>query len=164
MTTIVFRDGILASDTRAFSGHSTPIGDKQKIFQHERSGALIGISTNTPGLGEQVAAWFLDDKNPDLAPGLGPNDGLDAIEIDVDGNVFVYNDSLNPTGPLDAPFFAVGSGANYALGAMIMGATAAQGVETAMRCDPWTGGKLILAQHPEWDDAVSDNPEPAKED
>ena len=33
MTTIAYRDGILAADTRGFSGASTPIGNKLKIHQ-----------------------------------------------------------------------------------------------------------------------------------
>ena len=146
MTTICYRDGIMAADTRAYSGHSTPIGLKRKIYKRA-DGALIGVSTNAPGLSELVGEWFLDDKNRDLEPQLGHEQGIDAIEVDAHGNVFVYHDSMNPTGPLQAPFFAVGSGANYAIGALTLGATALEAVDVAIEHDVWSGGPVNALEH-----------------
>ncbi|MTH61180.1 hypothetical protein [Paracoccus litorisediminis] len=147
MTTIVYRDGVLASDTRAYSGHATPIGTKRKIHRR-RDGAMFGVSTAAPGLSEQVARWYLDDKNMDLLPQLGPEDGFDMLEIDKDGQVFIYHDSIHPTGPLTAPYFTVGSGANYAIGALEMGASAVEAVRVAITNDPWTGGHIETLTRP----------------
>lgn len=147
MTTIAYKDFVLAADTRAYSGHSTPIGHKQKIHKR-RDGALIGISTATPGLSERVADWFQHDKNFDKIPQLGPEDGLDAIEIDAEGRVFIYHNNMHPTGPLTGPYFAVGSGANYAMGAFAMGASAPEAVQAGIMNDVWSGGEVNIYTHP----------------
>lgn len=144
MTTICFRDGVLAADSRAYSGHATPIGEKCKIYRH-RNGAMMGISTTLPGLGERMGAWFLDDKNPDIEPIFSPDEGIDALEIDPHGNVFFYHNSVHPSGPLHGEFFAIGSGANYALGALHMGADAVDAVRVGIMCDPWSGGEVMIA-------------------
>lgn len=145
MTTIAFVNGIMAADSRAYGGHSTPIGFKCKLYTNPRTGAWIGVSTNVPGLSEQVGQWFADDKNPSWEPQLSPNDGLDALEVHRDGSVYIYHCSMKPAGPLTAPFFAVGSGADYALGALFMGASAAEAIQVAAQCDPWTGGEIHTA-------------------
>lgn len=43
---------------------------------------------------------------------------------------------------LEAPFYAWGSGAAIAMGAMYAGASAEQAVKIAADLDPWTGGKI----------------------
>jgi len=43
---------------------------------------------------------------------------------------------------LDAPFYAIGTGGNFALGAMRYGASAAEAVEIAIECDTGCGGKI----------------------
>ena len=147
MTTIVYRDGILAADSRAYSGHSAPVGFKRKIYGRERDGAMIGVSSTCPGLSEQIAAWFLDDKNPDREPSWPGDAGFDAIEIDAEGDVFFYGGTLHPTGPLSAPYFAIGSGAEYALGAMLMGANAMEAVQAGITFDPWSAGDMTVIEH-----------------
>lgn len=139
MTTIALRHGILASDSRAYSGGSTPIGFKQKIWQLD-DGTMFGISTVHPGLSEQVAAWIASGQDRDHLPPVDPN--FTAILVDPDGQVFISIDSYFFTGPLTGEYFAIGSGDHYALGAMAMGAGAVEAVEIAMLHDAWTGGKV----------------------
>lgn len=145
MTTICFREGILAADTRAYSGDSSPIGFKQKIFRGQ-DGTLFGISTPQPGLSEEVAAWMMADEDvkPDLVPALHGDIGFQALEITPEGDVFYYNNRFVPSGPLYGPWHAIGSGCDYAIGALRMGATATEAVEVAMEFDPWTGGDVTL--------------------
>jgi len=45
------------------------------------------------------------------------------------------------------PFFAMGSGKEFALGAMGQGASAEQAVDVAMRFDPGTGGEIMVLRH-----------------
>lgn len=156
MTTICFRDGIMAADSRAYGGHSTPIGFKCKLYTN-RHGSWIGVSTNCPGLSEQIGRWFEDDKNPDWEPPLGGEDSLDMLEVTRDGQVFIYSNSTKPAGPLEGDYFAVGSGANFAYGALVVGAGAAEAVSVAARCDPWTGGEIHTAiVYEETKDATSE--------
>ncbi|NKX37344.1 peptidase S14 [Rhodobacteraceae bacterium R_SAG4] len=146
MTTIVYRDGYIAADTRAYSGGSQPMGQKQKINRVQFSdGTLVsfGISTPHPGLSEEIRDWFASEKSGDAEPNLNGR-GFDCIEVRSDGSVYFYNDSFIPTGPLAGDYFAIGSGAEYALGAMAMGADAARAVQVAAEFDVWTGG---VVQH-----------------
>ena len=143
MTTIVFRDGVLAADTRAYSGSPSPIGFKQKIHAGP-DGSLYGVSTAQPGLSEQISAWLMadPDQKADTQPHVGEK-GFQALEITPEGEVYYYCDSFSPSGPLMGNWFAIGSGEDYAIGALLMGATAEEAVEVAMQCDAWTGGDVV---------------------
>lgn len=144
MTTIVFRDGILAADTRAYSGDRSPMGQKQKIFfaQHsDGSVSTFGISTPNPGFSEEIQKWFNNEKHPDFEPQLNGR-GFSALEIMQDGAVYFYNDNFTPSGPLRGDWFAIGSGQDFAIGALEMGATAQEAVVVAAKNDAWTGGEV----------------------
>ena len=53
------------------------------------------------------------------------------------------------SGPIDTPFCAVGSGADFALGAMQFGADAVQAVYCAIAQDQHTGGEVrVLLDEP----------------
>lgn len=71
-------------------------------------------------------------------------DDYHAILVRPNGEVFVVKDCLGLTGPLTAPYFAVGSGDEYALGAMCMGASAIEAVGAAIRFDPHSGGSITV--------------------
>lgn len=143
MTTICYRDGVLASDMRAYSGDRQPIGFKQKIHclrNSNGSSVAIGISTPHPGLSEEILAWFASEKAGDTLPEAGR--AFSILEINDQGEVYFYNDSFVPSGPLSGEFFAIGTGAEYAIGAMSAGASAAEAVSLAGIHDPWTGGSV----------------------
>lgn len=146
MTTIAYRDGIMAADSRAFSGGSTPIGFKRKLFEMP-DGSVVGVSTNQPGLGEWFVDWLSgkisEDPHNIREPVLQGNTEFTALHVTPLGNVFFYHDSLYPSGPLTDEFFAIGSGDRYAIGAMLMGASAVRAVEIAMQVDPWTDGEIV---------------------
>ena len=136
MSTIVYRDGIMAADTRAFAGYNLPIGTKTKI-RFAPTGALVGVSTSKPGMSEAFMNWICDD---------GPEPAeydLQAMIVEQTGEIYYYRGSLMPAGPLEADFMAIGSGAEAALGAMHMGATAEQAVEIAAKTDVWTAPPVI---------------------
>lgn len=143
MTTICYRDGILAGDTRAYSGDKQPIGHKIKIAQaRQSSGAVVsfGISTPHPGFSEEIRHWVANDRSPDAEPPGGRD--FNMLLIDEQGDVYFYASSFVPSGPLWADYYAIGSGAEYALGAMAHGATAREAVEAAAQLDVWTGAPI----------------------
>lgn len=146
MTTIAYRNGFLAADTRAYSGGPQPMGQKQKINRVQNSDGLyssFGISTAHPGLSEEVRDWFLSDKETDHEPVLNGR-SFEALEILSDGRIFYYHDSFVPAGPLTGEYFAIGTGSEYALGAMALGASATEAVQIGAQFDAWTGG---VVQH-----------------
>lgn len=155
MTTIVYRDGILAGDTRAYSGDRSPIGQKQKIFQvvnSDGSFTTFGVSSPIVGLPERVRKWFENEKHFDFEPPIQSDESFQALEINGKGEVFYYNGSFTPSGPLMADYFAIGSGMDFAIGALEMGATAQQAVVAASKGDMFTGGVVqhivVQAQQP----------------
>lgn len=135
MTTIAYRDGVMAADSRAYSGGRPPIGCKAKI-KRLADGTLIGVSSTVPGRGEAVIAWFEAGANPEKVPPGDPSHRLLAVKPG--GEVLFSHDAYSISGPLTGEFFAVGSGEEYALGAMAMGASAERAVEVACDLDVWS--------------------------
>jgi len=138
MTVIVYANGVMAADTRAYSGESTPIGHKQKIHRLS-DGSLFGASTTKPGLAEAFARWL----ETGMA-GEPPKDiDMKGLWVRPSGEVFLFMNSHEPSGPLVGPFFAVGSGEQYALGALSLGADAVKAVEVACLHDPWCAAPVM---------------------
>lgn len=149
MTTIVYRAGVLAADTRAYSGSSRPIGQKRKIGAAIFSDGVThyyGISTPHPGLAEEIRNWMVHEKDAHFEPSARE---FEMLEITSEGEVFFYLNSLIPAGPITADYYAIGSGAEYALGALRMGASALEAVEVAAENDPYTGHPLMTVTIPE---------------
>lgn len=63
-------------------------------------------------------------------------DGLDVLEVCKDG-IFMWGKKLVRL-KVDEPVYAVGSGSQYAMGAIAMGASPEQAIETAARYDSQT--------------------------
>lgn len=145
MTTIVWRDGILAADTRAYSGSKTVIGLKSKIHRlHD--GRLIGCSTSKVGVSEKLIRLVREHGTDFTFEDEIP---VQAMVINGDGSFFYFNDQDGFSGPIRAEYAAIGSGEDFALGALKMGTSAVKAVEIACELDVWSGGEietLSLAQ------------------
>lgn len=146
MSTITYRDGIMAADSRAYAGGPTPIGFKKKLRKLV-DGSMIGISTTLPGLSELVMDYFdncaSDVPNIDYPqPEIGEKK-ITILLVTADGEVYYADDSLNLSGPLDGEFWAIGSGEAYALGAMECGASAEEAIEIAKKFDVWSDGPVF---------------------
>lgn len=142
MTTIVWRDGVMAADSRGYGGDKCPVGQKQKI-KRLADGTLIGCSSNTPGQPEAVLAWYEAGADVEKAPKF-PENHFRFLAVKPDGSAYLGEDSFYLAGPLSAEFYAVGSGEQYAMGALHMGATATQAVRAAIDLDVWTGGEITV--------------------
>ncbi len=137
MTTIAYRDGILAADTQITCG-STVDGWAQKAF---KIGSVLYATVGSAGPGEAFRNWLVGGMKGD-APNMKPTD-----EIEGDAFIFPGGDRVvwryrNEWATHRAPFFAYGSGSAIALGAMAMGATAEQAVAAAALRDTATGGEI----------------------
>ncbi|SCW95543.1 hypothetical protein [Ancylobacter rudongensis] len=144
MSTIAYRAGVMAADTRAYSGSKVPIGNKVKIWRIE-GGALIGVATAKPGQGEMFVQWVRDGADPHNAPTSAPD--FEALLVRPNGEALFFYDSFLPSGPLIAPYFAIGSGSQYALGALAVGAGAEAAVAAAVELDQFTGGLVTRLEH-----------------
>ena len=149
MTTIVYRDGVLAADTRAYSGGHTPIGKKSKI-RRLADGSLVGVSSTEPGVGEAIIGALQDhdsvlEARDDLLA-LGDKLRLQGLLVRPNGDVFYFSDSPYPSGPLRDEFFAIGSGQEYALGALSVGVSAKEAVKVASLHDAWTNDEIEVLE------------------
>lgn len=141
MTTIAYRDGVMAGDRRATDG-DLAWAEMRKVFRR-RDGCLIGGCGNTTIL-QRYVDWFLDGERG-FKPGLGVKDeDAEFLVVRQSGRVEFHD--RNGVHGLQGRFFAIGSGSSAALGAMYMGATARQAVKAASRFDVNTGEGMHVVQ------------------
>lgn len=144
MTTIAYRNGILAADARACAGDNI-IGNVVKIARNK-----VGDLAGAAGLASYNFAfleWFRNAEQGE-PPKASKDDGnYDRGTIfRVDGRIEVYE----PTGKHClgmTPYYALGSGRPEALGAMFVGADAEMAVKAAAAHDINTGGPITILRH-----------------
>lgn len=136
MTTIAYRAGVLAGDSQATDDQ---LWQTSKIARVDTSAGklLVGWS------GDVHAAlvfieWLKNEKNrkPDIS-----NEDFGAIVVAETGRVTIWSPSLVGWSP-EGEFFAIGSGAKAAMGAMHCGAGAIRAVNIACKIDPYTRGPV----------------------
>jgi len=142
VTTIVCTPEAMAADTRvswtegkevyntSFSNKIYRIGDE-----------LVGTAGDTAS-GLRLVEWL-------RAGGKGRKPKLTkdtaAVRLSRDG-IFTFDGRDPEWLKIDAKFFAIGSGARWATGALEMGADLRKAVEVAMKYDPATGGSITVMQ------------------
>lgn len=138
MTTIAYRDGVLAGDTRITDDDGViTTGHLRKVCRL-RNGTLLGFA----GTIAKIHALIKQaQKNPDGVLTIKPDkDELEALLIYQDGKVM----QLDPGGwaEVKAKFYAIGSGDLPARVAMSCGLSAVEAVKKAMEFDSKTGGRV----------------------
>lgn len=134
MTTIAYKDGVLAADTRATIGDVIDPSEHKKVFRL-KNGALVGIAGNS---GETHTVLKKLRAKPDDFMNI--KFGNNAIYVKPDGAVFEHDGG--GWSKITAKYAATGSGFVPALVAMRMGASAKEAVKIAMDFDKNTGGKV----------------------
>jgi ATP-dependent HslUV protease subunit HslV len=136
MTVIALRDGVMASDSLCTRGDHR-LAQVTKIAKGA-DGSLLGVSGDALRCAEFLR-WF--------ATGcIGEPEGdeweIYAIVARPDGSVGIIEDCCSPF-PVEGPFFAAGSGADYAIGAMAAGASAEEAVRIAISHCITCGGPVV---------------------
>ena len=140
MTTIAYKDGIIAYDSRATAG--SRIIDNNCDKKIEKNGFKFFMS------GTIVDFDLLYDCFTENKRGFDPDFEASLHAYIVDENHNLFHAAFDPTGGFfcekmdKSKFAAIGSGLDNAYTAMDMGATAMRAVEMAMMRDPFTGGKI----------------------
>lgn len=139
MTTIAYSNGVLAADTLV-TERGARLATKTKIVR--RKGMLAG------GAGSSVICraftdWFLDGMRG-APPNMQPDKQRPSSEcvIFYAPKKFITFDG-DGVSDLEADYFALGSGASFAKGAMAMGADPVRAVEIAMQFDLYSGGPIV---------------------
>lgn len=83
-------------------------------------------------------------------PVMGKDDDFDGVLIKPDGTAWILNKNLHLIA-IESPYFATGSGRDFALLAMHMGKTAREAVALAAELDIWTGMEVteLTVEQPE---------------
>lgn len=134
MTTIAYRAGIIACDSRATEGDTIITDRCRKYFR--KGGWRFWLA----GATSQFAQFVVD-----CASDCPKTSARDVYGFAVMGDVVFRVDCIGGRvnfDRIDEEYDAVGSGQCFALAAMDAGATAAEAVRIAARRDPGTGGRV----------------------
>ncbi|ARP67347.1 MULTISPECIES: hypothetical protein [Mesorhizobium] len=146
MTTIAYKHGVMAADSRAYGAGLGSIGSKLKI-RRLPDGRLIGATTPQVGAGEAILDWYAAGADVHNTPeGVkGSNVGL--LVVHPDGRAQVASGAWTLTGMLESPYFVVGSGSHYAEAILESGGTSQQAVEIACKFDSHSGLPVVSLMH-----------------
>ena len=136
MTTIAYRNGVLAGDSQVTDGQ---IWTADKLFDVSSSAGrlLVGVCGDVYA-GLVFVEWLKNEKS--RKPDIG-NEDFEAIVIAESGRVTIWNQSLIGWRP-KGKYFAIGSGGPVAMGAMSAGKGAIDAVKVACKHDPYTRGPV----------------------
>lgn len=158
MTTIAYRDGVIAADSQVTSGNVFDC-TSEKIAQNER-GDIAGAAGCFVFI-QAFLAWFKGGEKGDL-PKCPDEAEAFIVRNAAPERVECFDDRGHCV--VSAPYYAVGSGKRVALGAMAFGADALQAVNCAIKHDIYTGGTVDTLKLPgaHWQELIDNVINPPK--
>jgi hypothetical protein len=144
MTTIAFRDGIMAADSQESNGDTK--GHCLKLFQkkdEEGNETIIGTAGGSFSGMLYVEHFGTGKSRPEAVSSVTEDEDFHVLLWD-GWHLYEVNRLWLPVRVPPCPFFAIGSGRAAALGAMHMGASAEEAVQVAKKIDNYTGGPVKL--------------------
>jgi 20S proteasome alpha/beta subunit len=134
VTTIAFRDGELATDSRITAGDMI-VSDKRTKVHRLRDGSLMAWA----GAVQDAELLLRAMRKTSNAPHPKLQD-ISALHLRVDGSLWEYEGEAWVK--QDPGYYATGSGSPYAFAAMDAGATAKEAIRIAIKRDANSGGKV----------------------
>lgn len=150
MTTIAYRAGIVASDSRGTWGNFICPDALKKIFVSEKHGCIFAVSGSysqalrfTRLLDSLDRLPWNDKKVMDLSEFQKNEDEnfFSIIVLQWDGRLFTFESGIYCE--ITTEYYALGSGAQAACAAMSMGADACKAIQVASVVDNGTGGEIV---------------------
>lgn len=149
MTTVAYRDGVLAADTLISYG-SFSNGNINKINvvaipEEMGMGSKVMVAmTGVCWAIQPMVAWIEGGASQDDIPHclLAHCTEFMCLMITEEGTVYEFNNGYFLECGVE--YHAIGSGAMFALGAMAAGIDAPESVEAAMKHDKATGGSVTI--------------------
>ena len=130
----------MAADSALLQGNTVTIG-QTKIVKRPSDGAIIA-STGSAAYGAAFRDWALAGEDRERQP-KRPNEDSRAF-IFLDGIVHTFETDNGPAFEHRPSYFAVGSGMDFAIGAMWMGASAEEALKAAIEHDAYTRGPILV--------------------
>lgn len=143
MTTIAWKDGVIAYDGRASSGGTILTDDLDKAFRRPDTDLIFVCTGNRSDVSTMIEDYLYQravDRKEFTTAAIILHPGGKVSWLSVNEDTGEWQDL-----PLDGPMLecgALGSGRDHALTAMDMGASAVEAVEMAAKRDIYTGGTV----------------------
>lgn len=137
MTTIAYRDGVLAADS-LITENGSRWGAATKIV---REGRILAGASGSTALCQRFLAWVSGGRSGEC-PAMKDGDEKATGVVFPGGRIVVEYDTNARPIRLSAPFYASGSGREFAVGAMATGADAESAVRIAAKYDLFTNGRI----------------------
>lgn len=140
MTTIAYKDGVMASDSLYTNGNGRRDYTRPKVVAMR--GLLVGIAGGSPHA-FAFRDWLRGGLQGD-SPDLGGSHGAEVLMSLPDGTLITVTH-----GGWEwyyAPFAAIGSGGDFAMGVMQAGGSAEDAVRAALELDTNSGGDLCVVR------------------
>ncbi|MFJ2446807.1 proteasome subunit beta [Pseudomonas sp. NPDC087626] len=135
MTTIAYKDGVIAYDSQVTRGDVITYDDYEKCTEYK--GVKFFCSGTVSDHQKLIDVYFgaKPEGNIDVVALVLNNGTLSLVAVDDNTGIW-----MSPVA-LDRPY-AIGSGTAFAFAAMDMGASASKAVEIAAKRDTSTGGTI----------------------
>lgn len=154
MTTVAYKDGVLATDSLAISSHKIQ-GNATKIMETDNgwfaiAGHLVDFQPIVQLYEDIVASGEEHPKDwPRIEHCHMPPFGSTVVFVPFGKDsqaqlIFIDEVGAMRIEAIEKDFIAIGSGSPFALGAMAHGATAEESVQCAMMLDENTGGDIVV--------------------
>jgi ATP-dependent HslUV protease subunit HslV len=142
LTTIAYKDGMMAGDTGVCSDRviTASIRKVSRNGNGDLCAAAGGLSWAM-----SFHDWFNAGEKGDHPPPEENDSWTDTgLIVRADGSMWLYESDGRYR--INAEYYALGSGREFAFGAMAVGATAEQAVQAAMRHDTHTNGDVDVVR------------------
>ncbi len=161
MTTIAYRDGIMAAEGKMTLGDMVIKLDTEKVFWVNNHlvgvcGRACAINTFVTWLQKMTDYHIVNQEVGELVdlvpPALEDDEGYSALVVTPSRQVLMYDGNTPIDMGSDVPM-SVGSGSCFALAAMKAGNSAEEAVKVACELDVYSGGEIAVVQ-------LEEEPEP----
>lgn len=161
MTIITFRDGIMAANSAFSSGgmiDTLPPGASK--LTRLQNGGVLGVA-GTYGYQPLLAEAISRKEYTELIGSrflMKATEGGDWCLLYAIEGKLIYASNENPPHYTRQPY-AVGSGDEFAMGALAMGASATEAAKVAAKLSTTCGGKIVAMEVPGWNSRKKSKPE-----
>jgi ATP-dependent protease HslVU (ClpYQ) peptidase subunit len=132
MTTIVANRNCMAADNRVTG---MPMFSTEKLFRI--NGSILGIAGST----QQCLRFIEWRRTPEAKPTFTETADFEVLELTSDGRLLWWGPEMVAI-PIADDYYAIGSGAAFALGAMDMGASPERAIKSSAKWDSSTGSTI----------------------
>jgi len=146
MTTIAYRDGVMAGDgTETSCGDGTHMVLTRNCVKVYRlpNGELFGGSDGT----EDIERLYHSLVKGLPAPKL---ESINGLRVDLKGRIWLYEGNIWQRVGKDTGYYAIGNGAVFAFPLLKAGHSAVEAVKIAKELDVYSGGKLSSVKLAGW--------------